>query len=287
LSIGNWEFKISVVIAARNEADLPNTIDSIRENTDGPLEFIVVDDASDSPVPGARVRHATPRGAGYSKNHGARLATGGYLFFPDAHMRFEKGTLRRLVETAREKNGIAYCGCNGHFACRLESDDYGLFEPKWYTPEAKSGVIETTAIMGASTVISRANLERIGGWPAFPGRLGFEELALSIMARRCGLRFWSDMDISSRHQFREEKDLPYRPSQTGWHLNRVCAFRTLFEDETYKALWRPRLIESGIPEWIVESADAPEILEYGQQLRSRFVMSDSEFISFLRSQPCR
>ncbi|MBX5435944.1 MAG: glycosyltransferase [Alicyclobacillaceae bacterium] len=109
--------RLSVVIAARNEADrITRTLASLRVQTLRSFEVIVVDDRSDDDtwdqvqaaahqdprVRGVRIQ-ALPRGW-IGKNHalhvGAREARGEWLLFADADVLFHPGALQRALRFA-------------------------------------------------------------------------------------------------------------------------------------------------------------------------------------------
>ncbi len=94
--------RTSVVIPARNEPTLPDTIGCICAELPSDGEVLVVDDHSDVPLDGEiarldrRVRVYRPRtrvGVAVARNIGARRTTGDVLVFADAHVRPRAGWL--------------------------------------------------------------------------------------------------------------------------------------------------------------------------------------------------
>lgn len=89
---------LSVIIASYNEPDLIGTLASIRANSPSGVEVVVVDDSSATPVPAFSdapntrvIRNSNRIGCGPSRYVGALHATGEWLLFIDAHMRFDQG----------------------------------------------------------------------------------------------------------------------------------------------------------------------------------------------------
>jgi len=269
--------KISFVISSYNEPDLENTLGSIVASTDGPIEMMVVDDASRIfwrlPPPEAAIRNARRIGSPRCRQLGCVKARGDYVAITDAHMRFNPGQFRTLTAIAEATGGWAYAGCNSHKAAELRMMPDGLLYAKWFKPE---GRVQTSAMMGACYVIRRDVLMRMGGWIGLPGYLGSQELAMSILAARHNVPITVDTSLESWHQFREDNELPYRPAPDLFLLNMAATYRLLFDDPAW-AMWRKRLAQL-MPESILRSAESPELLDYGQKLRARFVVSDKEFM---------
>jgi glycosyltransferase involved in cell wall biosynthesis len=102
---------ISVVIPVRNGSQtLPLSLASVlrSEGIPGGLEVIVVDDASDdgsaeiaSRFPVQLIRLDRSLGGGLARNRGALRARAGILFFTDADVELEPGTLRLVLEGFR------------------------------------------------------------------------------------------------------------------------------------------------------------------------------------------
>lgn len=103
---------LTIIIPSFNESDIGNTVRSIWDSTThrSDFEIIVVDDASATPVvaPDSRViRNSNRIGCGPSRYVGALHATGEWLLFIDAHMRFPTGWYDRLGECDPT---TLYCG---------------------------------------------------------------------------------------------------------------------------------------------------------------------------------
>ena len=102
---------VSVVIPAYNEeAELPETLESIRQALDANDlrgEIIVVDDNSDdrtaeiAAAAGATVVPVALRNIGAVRNAGAAAANGSLLIFVDADTRLPAGTLASIIKAVR------------------------------------------------------------------------------------------------------------------------------------------------------------------------------------------
>jgi len=88
---------LSVIIAARNEAYLQNTIDDIFLNREGETEIIVILDGywPDKAIPDHKdltiIHHSESIGQRAAINEGARLSQAKYVMKCDAHCSFDKG----------------------------------------------------------------------------------------------------------------------------------------------------------------------------------------------------
>lgn len=89
--------KVSVIIPARNERFLPETIDDLFAKATGDIEVVAVLDGytPDTPLPDRDnliiVKHGEPLGMRASINHAAAVASGQYLMKTDAHCMFQEG----------------------------------------------------------------------------------------------------------------------------------------------------------------------------------------------------
>jgi len=125
---------ISVILLTYNrEQYLPVMLDSLRNQTFGDYELILVNNGStDSTAElcvayaeaDARVKLITIPyniGASFGRNSGLAAATGEYVIFMDDDDRCEPAMLSFLADLAREENAdIAMCGSYNDFGDRLE-----------------------------------------------------------------------------------------------------------------------------------------------------------------------
>ncbi|MFO7974727.1 MAG: glycosyltransferase [Candidatus Hydrogenedentota bacterium] len=113
---------LSVIVPARNEErNLPRLLASLAAQETRPHEIIVVDDGSTdrtakvAQAQGAVVLQSKPlpegwRGKTWSCAQGAAAATGNIFLFLDADTFFEKGGLRRILETYLDGHGALSIG---------------------------------------------------------------------------------------------------------------------------------------------------------------------------------
>lgn len=104
---------LSVIIASHSDADLPNTLDSLRATAGDAVEALVVDDASLHPVSTdkAKVIRTKHRiGVGPARTLGAIHAKGDYLLFVDAHCRFTPGWLEAALARIVGRERTLHCG---------------------------------------------------------------------------------------------------------------------------------------------------------------------------------
>jgi glycosyltransferase involved in cell wall biosynthesis len=99
---------LSVVIPARNEPYLQNTIDDILHKADGDVEIIAILDGYWPSPPIKKdprvilIHHTEPKGMRPSINEGAQIAKGKYLMKCDAHCCFGKGFNKILAKDCRD-----------------------------------------------------------------------------------------------------------------------------------------------------------------------------------------
>jgi glycosyltransferase involved in cell wall biosynthesis len=177
---------ISFVIPAYNEEQLlGRTLLALREAASGlqlPWEIVVADDASTDRTAdiarehGARVVAVENRQIAATRNAGARVARGEFLFFIDADTVVTAGALTAGIQALRE--GAAGGGCAFRFDGRLPL--YGRVMAALGSPVYRLLGIAS----GCFLFCTRQAFEAAGG---FDERLfGAEEYALSRALRRQG-----------------------------------------------------------------------------------------------------
>lgn len=112
-SHGHVRPSVSVIVAAYNEERyLADCLDSLGNQTYGPVEVVVVDDGSSdrtaeiASAAGVRVLRQAHEGAGIARNRGAEAATGEILVFFDGDMTAEPAFIERLVAPIVERAEI-------------------------------------------------------------------------------------------------------------------------------------------------------------------------------------
>ena len=274
--------RVSAVVAACNEADLSNTIESLRHAEPNLHEVIVVDDASDKPIPDATIRNETRRGVAVSRHIGCAEATGSSVVILDAHMRFRPGGITGAARIAEARRAIVYIGCNGHRAARLTLEG-GIVRCKWQGADKTDKAVLTTAMMGACYVVPRTVLDELGGWIGLPGLWGCDEEAMSILAVKHRIPIIALPSVQNWHEFRDAPDVPYVMPYERYLVNIAATHRLLFEDATwarFKETLRGWVLDGrhvSIPDYLFDEVEAPDMLQYGEALRATCELDDAAF----------
>ncbi len=284
---------IAVVIASRQEGDaLRRTVDAVKADRSNVRDIVVVDDGSEPPEPVFTVRMAEPRGSARARRVGCASASEDcqVIVVMDAHMSFERrGTLDLLGAEAIKQQAVVYAVCNGHAGCVLRQDG-GILVPKWANRKEReearmpeTPLLRTTSLMGACYAFPRAVLERIGGWPALPGTMGWQELAVSLILARCGVPMFCHLAAHVRHDFREKPPFPC-PAPAYW-VNLAAAYRLAFSGRMWREVWRPRLaalrLQKGqgpVPEPCLQSVESGAFTRYRDALQERFTVEEVDLL---------
>lgn len=164
---------VSVVVPTYDRpAALERAIDSVVAQTHRPLELVVVDDHSPTPVEDAIafpdddgiavrcVRHRTNRGGNAARNTGIDTATGGFVAFLDDDDEWLPAKIARQLDAiARRDAGVAYTGV------RNVGPDGGTLST---TRPASSGDVTSRLLFGnfigtfSAVLVRRCALERAG-----------------------------------------------------------------------------------------------------------------------------
>jgi len=111
--------KISIIIPAHNEEDvIERNLKSVFNSSFKNFEVIVVNDGSTDKTASIvgkfkkvkLINHKKPRGPAGARNHGARVASGGVLFFLDADDWVNKNTLKTIVDSFKKHKVKAVIG---------------------------------------------------------------------------------------------------------------------------------------------------------------------------------
>ena len=223
---------LSIIIACFNDPDLSATVQSIRDTAGYEVEVVVVDDCSPRPIAamlGVKlVRNARRIGCGPSRYIGAMHATGNFLLFTDAHMRFTsnwyENAMGKVLLPEREKT--LHCGsCLTIKAGEQDSDSatgvyYGadfnfcgpdhkfpklnqVMECVWAQPKSEDDY-EIQAVMGACYFIQRdwfIKLDALRHLKVWAG----DEQELSIKSWLAGGEIRLLKNVRIGHRFREGK----------------------------------------------------------------------------------
>jgi len=213
----------SIVIACRNEANnLQKTIDSIL-NSKGKLsyEIIVVDDGStDGSCDFININKETykhlklvssnERSTAGTKNFGAALASGTYLFFCDAHVAVVDYWLEDLVETLEKNN--ADCISPAIKNMLGEGIGYGAtwnnnLEFTWLE-KPKYAVCEILLFSGCTFGIKRDVFEAVKGFDGHFKGYGVEDQELSLKLWLFGYKVILDSTVIINHLFKTSHTYP-------------------------------------------------------------------------------
>ena len=192
---------VSVIIPARNEEDnLPALLASLRAQTPGPLEVLVVDDESTDRTAavarqdGAAVRASDPlpagwRGKAWACHQGARAARGRLLLFLDADTRLEAGALARLVAARGADGAVVSVGPYHDVPCLYEQ--LSAFFNTVMTAGAGActvlgGRLRPAGLFGQTLLVDRDAYARAGGHAAVRGEI-LENFCLARRFREQGI----------------------------------------------------------------------------------------------------
>ena len=223
--------RVSVVVCTRERPDdLARCLDAIARLRYEDLEVVVVDNAPSTPrtrevvaaADDPRIRYTTEPAPGLSRarNHGVRVSRGQIVAFTDDDVRVNASWLEALVRGFSRTDRVG-CVTGCVLSAELETEAQELFDAKagWgsrYSPAAydlscasgdqllpfRAGAVGA----GASFAVSRAALQRVGG---------FDE-ALGVGTPSRG---GEDLDYFSRVLL-DGFVIAYEPSSVAWHYHR-------------------------------------------------------------------
>jgi len=177
---------ISILISTINDPNLERTVNNLRENAEGEIEFIVVNDGG-SPV---SIPHTTvldnerQLGRRVSFNKAARIAQGDFLFVIDSHCSMSKGWDLKMSESVRENN-LVFCVIRDMWPDTWEyrGGDYlhvrvdrNYNEKWWPLKQLKDCKVEeeSIAITGCAWMVTKAQWNRLGGYDESLGEYGWD-----------------------------------------------------------------------------------------------------------------
>lgn len=266
---------VSVIVPARNEKYLQQTIDSVLANAEGDTEIVVVLDGCwpYEPVPDHPrvniVHHSEARGQRQSINEAARIARGRFLMKLDAHCAVGPGFDRILMEDWRP---------GWTLVPRMYNLDVETFQPKlhkvtdymyagwnekdelralyytgreWKRQHARTAEVdETMCCMGPGWFLSAEDFWCQGGCDEGHGSWGQQGIEVSFKAWLSGGALMVDKRTWFAHWFRaKDGGFPYPISQRS--IDRARAYS--------KDLW----LNNGWPgqtrtiQWLVERFEPP------------------------------
>jgi|GEM_PF-5429842 len=162
----------SIIIPARNaESTIASCLASIASLDPGPLEVIVVDDASVDATSalaaqsGARViRLGENAGPGLARNAGARVARGGTLAFTDADCRVPKDWLARFHA---EPLARRYSGITGPYAGAIAPTALATLMDRALKHEQRHLPAAIESSISSNLFVRAADFRAVGGFPAY------------------------------------------------------------------------------------------------------------------------
>jgi radical SAM protein with 4Fe4S-binding SPASM domain len=260
------DFLVSVVYASKNEGEeVYETVKSALDAATGPVEVIVVDDASNdhscdkieelsSPnrmVTWIRLNRSV--GAGMARNIGFSAAKGRVVVSSDAHMRYPHGLWHEIGGFCIEKQVIACPGCAAMYGgaqgwgAKLNYHRDGKIGCAYYRAQGTEPE-KTTGVLGACYFVPREIFDELVRWPSLLGKWGYEESAISTWAWMHGIDCYCFPKYIARHLYRSEaakgtKEPPWGyPPASDLNLNHACNHLALFDKETYEKIWKPNYV---------------------------------------------
>jgi glycosyltransferase involved in cell wall biosynthesis len=288
---------ISVVITAHDEGDeVQRTLASIRENTRGPLEIVLVDDGStDGSCEGhlgldvRLLRNSQRLGVAASRNAGAAAATAPVLVFADAHQRFSSACLDLCAETAMARNAIVWpdvCGLDDRCAlchgARFKFRPGRGFYARWNLPRPLNRISRISSLKAPGYVMPRAIYERVR-WPAQLRGWGGSEAAVSLKAFFLGIPILHLCGPVARHLFKES--FQYQVNSAGVAWNHAVIARICFEEQTWEEHWLPHVFAKELPDATLNELSSPAIRDAQREFQRLKVRSDRDFWRWLLKAP--
>jgi glycosyltransferase involved in cell wall biosynthesis len=288
---------ISVVITAHNEGDeVQRTLESLRANTRGPLEIVLVDDGSaDSSCEGGLgpdvrlFRNAQRLGVASSRNAGAAAATAPVLVFADAHQRFSPACLDLCAETAIARRAIVWpdvCGLDDRCAlchgARFKFRPGRGFYARWNVPRPPTPISRISSLKAPGYVMSRAIYDRVR-WPAQLRGWGGSEAAVSLKAFFLGIPILHLCGPVARHLFKQSFQYQVNSADVAW--NHAVIARVCFEERTWQEHWLPQIFAKELPEATLNELNSPAIRDEQRAFQRQKVRSDRDFWRWLLKAP--
>ena len=223
--------EVSIIFPVKNEGkNLKNTLDSLFAiKTNHPFDIIVVNDNSednccDFLATYHHKNHITliqtdGIGAANARNLGASHATGDYLFFCDAHLKFQDWWIDRLLEPLQLGLADAVSPAIGAF----DNDQFFGFGQslnsnltiKWNTLAV--GISEIAILPGACLAVSKNIFKNVNGFEKGFQTWGHEDVEFSIKLWLFGYQCHVVPTVKILHLFRKEH--PYKVQYDDFYHN--------------------------------------------------------------------
>lgn len=185
---------VSIIIPAYNASGtLPACLASVAAaEHEGPVEIIVVDDASTDDTASIAeslgclvVRRTSNGGPARSRNAGAKAASGDVLLFIDADTEMRPDTIRQAIQ-ALDREGVS--AVTGMYEAEPVND--GFF-PRYYAylkyHAFTAGEVDRTSVFGAQCgAISKLMFDKVGGYRALDWGTDVENEEFGLRVNRQG-----------------------------------------------------------------------------------------------------
>lgn len=289
--------RLSVIITAHNEAEeAARTVVSVRDNTLGPREILLVDDGSTdgccdfaAPLHGVHlIRRELRVGVASSRDLACRQARGDVLLFLDAHQRIERGSLERCAELALAREAIVVPDmCDLNDDLRLHGAYFVHARGKCFAAEWKHRVPATSvsrinSLRAPAYALPRLVYDRLRWSRALRG-WGGTEAALSLKAFFAGVEILHLCGPLVWHKFKHSFHY-----DVGWHevwRNHAITARICFDDETWRRYWWPSVFSQHLNEDDRRELDSDAILAERQEFARHKVRRDTEYWTRLVFRP--
>lgn len=290
---------VSIVITSYNEGvELHRTLESIRENTSGSFEVIVVDDGSTdgscealtgSDVKVVRSHERT--GVASSRNRGAELARSESLCFLDAHQRLSPGCIDQCVALAQETFSVVSPNIRGfgRYAWTTYGADFVVcsdncpFSGKWRLKKPRADITLATTLRAPGYVMPKSIFRRIR-WSNSLRSWGASEASLAIKAFFQGIHLLHFNGPVARHLFR--RAFPYETDWEGVWLNHAIIAKVCFDEHTWERYWFPRVFSKNLDSQSCELLDSDSITQEHKEFQKTKVIEDSYFWTLLAGIAC-
>lgn len=283
---------LSVIITAFNEGnEVRRTVESIRANTLGDYEIIVVDDGStDGSCDGIAsggdtrvLRHRERIGVAYSRDEGSQVARGDIFAYLDGHQRVSHACLNACAELAQRQEAIVWpdvrhlrraCRGSAHGAWFRLSSQPPYITGAWETRRPWGAVSRIGTLRAPGYVMSRHTYDRVR-WIRGLRSWGASEAAISLKA------FFLDIDIlhlcgpTVWHLFKRRHKYAIETDDFWW--NHALIARVCFDDRTWARYWWPSRFREHVNGCNREALSAPAILAQHEEFQKRKMRPDREF----------
>jgi len=287
----------SLIITAHNEgAEVQRTLESVRDDTLGRCEILVVDDGStdgscdfieDSRV--TLIRRRARAGVASSRHLAAAQASGDVLVFLDAHQRIEPGALEQCAELALAENAIVVpdlCDFDDdrriHGAYFVDRGEDKWFSAEWKLRPPKHRVTEIDSLRAPAYALPRHLYPKLRWSQALRG-WGGTEAALSLKAFFAGVEILHLCGPMVRHKFK--RTFHY---DVGWQevrRNQALIARLCFSEHTWRTYWRPEIFEPLLAEEVLRELDSDPILAERDEFARHKVRPDEDYWTRLIFRP--